>query len=130
MSENWIHRRCRRPPVDRLPAHDHRHVLGEDSGVEGLGQRVGRDAVGAEVLDDDLVSLLHRVDVHEADRDVLGPRVERFVRGVSERDRADVVLTNRHRRGQVLHVKVAEELLEVRQFPGRFVERVELTLGR
>ena len=47
-----------------------------------------------------------------------------------ERDRADVVLTNRHRRGQVLHVKVAEELLEVRQFPGRFVERVELTLGR
>ena len=65
--------------LDCLSPHDHRHVLEEDLGVEGLGQRVGRDAVGAEVLDDDLVSLLHRVDVHVADGDMLCPRVERLV---------------------------------------------------
>ena len=46
------------PPLEALPTHDDGHVLGKGVGVEGLGERVARDAVGGEVLDEDLACLL------------------------------------------------------------------------
>ena len=69
----------RSPPLEPGPPHDDVHVLGKGVGVEGLGERVARDAVGGEVSNEDLALLLHGVDIHVPDRDVLRSWVERLV---------------------------------------------------
>ena len=63
----------RSPPLKPGPTHDDGHVLGEGVGVEGLGERVARNAVGGEVLlDKDLARLLQRIDIHVPDSDIVG----------------------------------------------------------
>ena len=77
--------------MEALPTHDDGHVLGKGVGVEGLGERVARDAVGGEVLDEALASLLNGVDIHETDSDMFRSRIERFVVRACESDGGDVV---------------------------------------